>query len=137
MDFHTLTPCRLIDTRAAAGTYGGPALVAGAARVFPLIGVCGILATAQTLSVNLTVTASTTAGNLRLYPGGMPVPTISSINYLAGQTRGNNAVVMLKGIGELAAYCAQASGTAHFGLTVTDTTSWWRAICAPSCEASS
>ena len=31
--FFTLTPCRLIDTRGATGTYGGPALAGGAPTV--------------------------------------------------------------------------------------------------------
>src|SRR4029453_6502567 len=39
--FFTVTPCRLVDTRAASGTFGGPALVAGTDRVFPLYGRCG------------------------------------------------------------------------------------------------
>jgi len=118
MDFFTLTPCRLVDTRSAAGTYGGPALVAGAARAFPLFDQCGIPATARAVSVNLTVTQSTTAGNLRLYPASTPLPTVSSINYVMGLTRANNSVVGLDGLGELGVYCAQASGTTHFILDV-------------------
>jgi hypothetical protein len=42
LEFSTLTPCRLLDTRDAAGTFGGPALAAGADRVFPLFGRCGM-----------------------------------------------------------------------------------------------
>jgi hypothetical protein len=118
MDVYTLTPCRLLDTRNAVGTYGGPALVAGASRVFPLTGQCGFPATAKAVSVNLTVTPATTMGNLRLYPAGLPMPTVSSINYLAGLTRANNAVAPLNGLGELAVYCSQASGTVHFVLDV-------------------
>jgi hypothetical protein len=68
--------------------------------------------------VNLTVTQSTTTGNLRLYPASTPRPTVSSINYVLGLTRANNAVVGLNGLGELAVYCAQASGTVHFILDV-------------------
>jgi hypothetical protein len=81
MDFFTLAPCRLIDTRNAVGTYDGPALVAGAYRAFPLFEQCGIPATARAVSVNLAVTQPTVAGNLRPYPAGTPPPTISSINY--------------------------------------------------------
>jgi uncharacterized repeat protein (TIGR01451 family)/uncharacterized repeat protein (TIGR02543 family) len=119
MDFFTLTPCRILDTRGAVGTYGGPALVAGADRVFPLINRCGIPATARAVSVNLTVTAATTAGNLRLYPAGAPLPNASSINYVPGLTRANNAVGGLNGLGELAVRCAQASGSVDFILDVT------------------
>jgi len=118
MDFYTLPPCRLVDTRAAAGTFGGPALVAGADRVFPLFDRCGIPPTARALSVNLAVTQPTAGGNLRLYPAGTPLPLVSSVNYTAGKTRANNAIVALNGLGELAVRCAQASGTAHFILDV-------------------
>ena len=118
MDFFTLTPCRILDTRDAVGTYGGPALVAGADRVFPLFNRCGIPATARAVSVNLAATAATTAGNLRLYPAGAPLPNASSINYVPGLTRANNAVVGLNGLGELAVRCAQASGSVHFILDV-------------------
>jgi hypothetical protein len=118
MDFFTVTPCRVLDTRNANGVYGGPALVAGADRVFPLFNQCGIPATARAISVNLTVTQPTTAGNLRLYPAGTPLPTTSSINYVLSLTRANNSVVALNGLGELAVRCSQASGTAHFILDV-------------------
>jgi len=43
---------------------------------------------------------------------------VSSINYVAGQTRANNAIAPLNGLGELAVRCSQASGTAHFILDV-------------------
>ncbi len=68
--------------------------------------------------MNLTVTQPTAQGNLRLYPAGTPLPLVSSINYVAGQTRANNAIASLNGLGELAVRCTQASGTAHFILDV-------------------
>jgi hypothetical protein len=68
--------------------------------------------------VNLTVTGATAAGNLRLYPAGIPLPLVSTVNYIAGATRGNNAIVPLNALGEMAVRCAQASGTAHFILDV-------------------
>ncbi|HSD65935.1 MAG TPA: hypothetical protein VLF95_04500, partial [Vicinamibacteria bacterium] len=114
----TLTPCRLLDTRELAGTFGGPALAAGTDRVFPLHGRCGIPATARAVSLNLTVTGSAAAGNLRLYPAGSPLPLATAINYSAGQTRAGNAVATLNGLGELAVRCTQPSGTTHFILDV-------------------
>ncbi len=118
MDFFTLTPCRLVDTRNAPGTFGGPALVAGTDRVFPLLGQCEIPPTARALSVNLTVAQPTAPGNLRLYPAGTPLPLTSSLNYAAGQTRASNAIATLNGLGELAVHCSQAPGTVHFILDV-------------------
>jgi len=94
------------------------ALVAGTDRVLLVRGRCGIPATARALSANIAVTQPTAAGNLRLYPAGAPLTTVSSINYSAGQTRANNAIIPLSEAGELAVWCAQVSGTAHFILDV-------------------
>lgn len=91
--FYTLAPCRLVDTRLADGPLGGPALVPGAARGFAAAGACGVPPAARALSLNVTVTEPTGAGYLTLYPGGGSPPFVSSINFLAGQTRANNAVV--------------------------------------------
>jgi len=93
------------------------ALVAGTERVFPLIPQCGIPDGAEPMSVNLAVTQPTAAGNLRLYPAGAPLSTVSSINYSIGQTRSNNAFVKLNGSGEVAVRLAP-SGSAHFILDV-------------------
>jgi uncharacterized repeat protein (TIGR01451 family) len=118
MDFYTLTPCRVLDTRGAPGPYGQPALYAGAERSFQLFEQCAIPSTARAVSVNVTVTQASGAGHLRLYPTGTPRPTNSVINYLASQNRANNAVVPLNGLGEFTVYCNQASGTADFILDV-------------------
>jgi len=112
--FFTIEPCRLLDTRAATGPYGGPALVAGADRTFVATGpTCGIPATATAVSVNVAVTAPTVAGNLRLYPADYPLPQTSTINYIPGLTRANNAIVALNGSGEFTIRCSQGAGTAH------------------------
>ena len=58
-------------------------------------------------------------GNLRLYPAGSPVPPVSAVNYSAGQTRGNDAVIGLGASGQVAIRCTQASGTVHAILDVT------------------
>jgi hypothetical protein len=118
LGFFTLPQCRLVDTREAAGTFGGPALAAGADRVFPLYGRCGIPSTARAVSVNLTVTGPTGAGNLRLYPAGSPGPLASAVNYGARQTRASHTVATLNGLGELAVRCTQTAGTADFILDV-------------------
>jgi hypothetical protein len=46
-----------------------------------------------------------------LFPTGPTVPTVSNINYVAGQTRANNATVSLNGSAELAAFVGQPVGT--------------------------
>jgi hypothetical protein len=116
--FFTVTPCRLIDTRNAAGEYGGPAIEAGTDRTFDIVsGACGIPATASAISVNVTVTGATAAGNLRLFPADVAAPGVSTINYVAGVTRANNAIVRLSELGEIAVRVAP-SGSVHFILDV-------------------
>jgi hypothetical protein len=116
--FFSLTPCRIADTRSAAGTYGAPALAAGATRVFPLAGVCGIPPGATAVSINITVTQPTAMGSLTLFPAGAAVPGTSAINYVAGQTRANNAIAGLSDTTGLAVRCNQGSGTTQFILDV-------------------
>jgi hypothetical protein len=115
---YTLTPCRVVDTRTTPpGPYAGPALSAGGTRSFDLAGRCGIPATAKAVSLNVTVTAPTTIGNLALSPAGSTAST-STINYSAGQTRANNATIMVGTSAGLAVHCSQASGTTHVILDV-------------------
>jgi hypothetical protein len=113
-DFYTLAPCRLVDTRNTPnGQLAGPALVAGGERTFTLAGTCLVPLTARALSLNVAVTQPTGAGNVRLYPAGVATPFIATVNYSAGQTRSNNAIVSLDGLGRMAVFCQQASGTVH------------------------
>ena len=109
--FHTVTPCRLLDTRASGGVLiGGPALQAGATREMRVAGNCGVPATARAVSLNVTATEANASGNVRLQPGGGASPS-SAINYGPGQTRANNVVVALSSAGDLAALASQAAGT--------------------------
>jgi hypothetical protein len=113
LDFYSLSPCRVLDTRRTPGALGGPALAGREDRVVAVLATCGIPLTARSVSVNITVTGPTAAGDLRIHPGGTPLPPASAINYRAGQTRANNAVLPLSRFGELAVYTSQASGTVH------------------------
>jgi glucose/arabinose dehydrogenase len=116
--FHTLTPCRVADTRNAAGPYGGPALIANTTRTFTMTGRCGIPATARAVSLNVTVTQPTALGDLRLFPGGAQLPGTSTINFNAGQTRANNALLPLNTAGDLSVRCVMPTGSVHLVLDV-------------------
>jgi hypothetical protein len=98
-DFHTLVPCRLLDTRQAAGPYGGPAVPAAGDRVVTAAGRCEIPSGAKAVSLNLTAVAPPAAGNLRLFPGDAAAPNASTLNFSPGQTRANNAIVMMASSG--------------------------------------
>ncbi|MEA2693016.1 MAG: hypothetical protein QOJ16_2403 [Acidobacteriota bacterium] len=120
LQFHTLPPCRLVDTRSPAGPLGGPALLANSVRNFPLTGVCGVPSDAKALSVNLSVTQPGAIGFLRLYPGDLPsAPVSSAINFQAGQTRANNAILALPADpGAGTNVRVDSAGTVHFILDV-------------------
>lgn len=111
--FHTLEPCRAVDTRQE-----GPALAPGPERVFAMAGRCGVPTGAAAVAANLTVVGPTAGGHLRLHPAGTPSPDASSINYVAGATRANNAVLTLSPNGELAVDCRQPSGTVHLVIDI-------------------
>jgi PKD repeat protein len=93
--FYTVTPCRVIDTRMPDGPTGGPVLAANGTRVFSVAGSCGIPLNATAVSTNVTVVNPKAAGQLRVYPGNTGVPPTSAINFLPGQTRANNSMVVL------------------------------------------
>jgi VCBS repeat protein len=112
-NFFTVPPCRAADTRNSTGPQGGPALASGPARVFPIGGLCGVPVTARAVSLNVTVTQPTAAGNLRFGPGTCTsLPLTSTINFSAGQTRANNAVLPLAidGTGGLAVQASLLGG---------------------------
>jgi hypothetical protein len=121
LDYYTVTPCRLIDTRLPAGPdppFGGPALSPAQIRVFDVAGHCGISPSARAISINVTVTQGGAAGFVRLYPANETLPLVSTINYSAGATRGNNAIVGLSPTGQLAVVSQQGTGTVHLILDV-------------------
>jgi uncharacterized delta-60 repeat protein len=96
--FYTLTPCRVLDTRNAQGSLGGPALDAAGTidRSFSLVSSpCGIPTSARAVSTNVTVVNPTAAGHLTAYPATSTLPPTSTINFRAGRTRATNAVVPL------------------------------------------
>ena len=115
--YHTVDPCRAVDTRGPAGAYGGPAVPAGSPRVFRLSGTCGVPPGAAAVSLNVTVVTPTTAGHLSVVPADSPIG-VSSVNFGPGQTRANNVVVGLSESGQLVVASGQSSGTTHVLLDV-------------------
>jgi pseudomonalisin len=115
LKFHTVPPCRVIDTRNAAGSLGGPALQPGAQRTFAIAGICGIPTTAHAVSANVTVVQPAGAGLLNLWAAGQGAPNASTISFSAGAIRANNAVVGLSTDGTGSFVVLDSSpGTSHF-----------------------
>jgi hypothetical protein len=113
LDFHTLPPCRVIDTRNPAGPLGGPALVSGSERTFSIAAsACGVPVSARVLSLNLTAVDATANGYIAIYPGDTTFPMTSSVNFAAGQVRANNAVAPLSrnGLATLTALAGPSAG---------------------------
>lgn len=112
LDFHTVTPCRVLDTR------GSTPLASGVPRTVTVGGTCGVPATAKAVAANLTVLGATALGNLVVYPAGIPVPATSNINFSAGQVRANSAQLSLAGGQVDALAVVQSSGSVHLILDV-------------------
>jgi hypothetical protein len=102
----SIPPTRALDTRtshAAAPRATIPVQVAGAHGI-PASGVTAV-------AVNLTATAATAAGFVTAYPGGQPLPTTSSLNYRAGQTVANLAIVPVGADGTIDLYNGSSGST--------------------------
>lgn len=80
---------------------------------------CTIPSGATSASVNLTVTEPTGGGHLTVYPADETQPLVSNVNFTAGQTRANNAVLRLATNGSGAVKVFNGSGgTVHVVLDV-------------------
>jgi len=106
--FVPVTPCRVADTRNTAGPFGGPAMTAASTRSFaiPQSG-CGIPATAQAYSLNVTVVPPGPLSYLTLWPAGQPRPTVSTLNSFQGLVVANAAIVPAGDGGAVSVYVTQ------------------------------
>ncbi len=92
--FVPVAPCRVVDTRTSTGPFGGPALDQGSPRSFAIPqSACGIPATAQAYSLNVTVEPHGPLAYLTLWPGGMVRPHVSTLNSFEGNVVANAALV--------------------------------------------
>jgi hypothetical protein len=124
--FHTLAPCRVLDTRNAPSALGGPALPAGSRRDFVLAGACGIPTAAVSVSANVTITQPSSAGALVAFPGELTeAPLATTLAFGAGVTRANDAILLLArdGSGAVAFSNDLPSGTVHL---IVDVNGWWQ-----------
>lgn len=108
-----ITPCRLVDTRDGSRPpgYGPPALAASVPRSFTLTGQCGIAGDALAVSLNVTVVSPQGLGYILIYPQGEGQPVVSTLNYTAGVTVANAAIVPLGGGNGGITVAAAVSGT--------------------------
>jgi RHS repeat-associated protein len=88
--FFSVSPCRVFDTRV-----GGQPLVSDVSSIFAVAGHCGIPASANAVAGNVTAVDPSGAGHLTAFPGDGTLPLVSTLNFGAGQSRANNAVLSL------------------------------------------
>ena len=90
LPFVAIPPCRLADTRDGSFPvgYGPPLLSSGVARDFVFTGRCGIPASAEAVSANLTVTGALGPGFILNYPAGFPpIPAVSTLNVFRNRVK--------------------------------------------------
>jgi hypothetical protein len=88
-------------------------------RIYALPGRCGISAGTRAVAVNVTVMSSTQPGFLRVSAADEPGGATSTINYGAGKTRSDGAIVRLDGSSRMAISCSQGAGTVQVVVDVT------------------
>ena len=92
--FVPVTPCRVADTRNAAGAFGGPSIAGGTTRDFIIPNsACNIPSTAQAYSLNVAVVPAGPLGFLTLWPSGQTQPLASTLNSIDGRIKSNAAIV--------------------------------------------
>ncbi len=95
--FYAVTPCRVADTRGAAGQFGGPSLYNGQTRDFPIpLGPCAISSGASAYSLNVTAVpnaATDFLSYLTTWATGQPQPLVSTLNSWTGTVVANMAIV--------------------------------------------
>ncbi|MBK8595890.1 MAG: hypothetical protein IPN83_09940 [Holophagales bacterium] len=84
---HTVTPCRVADTRDPAGPTAGSPLGGAETAVIPVTGRCGIPSTAISVAANVTLVNPTTTGAVSVSSGGPLTSASTEVPATAGKTR--------------------------------------------------
>ena len=101
-----LTPARIADTRGGSGyPDAGTPLGPGVSLAVQVAGAGGVPATGVSAAIlNITVTNTTAAGYLTVFPTGLARPTASNLNWTTGQTLANRVVVPVGSGGQISLY---------------------------------
>ncbi len=84
---HTVTPCRVADTRDPAGPTGGAPLGAAETAILQVTGRCGIPSTAISVAANVTVVNPKASGTVSVLAGGPLTSASTEVPATAGKTR--------------------------------------------------
>jgi hypothetical protein len=118
-EFTAVTPQRILDTRSGLGRSSGQPgpIRAGAAIDVQVTGQAGVPSSGVSAVVlNATVTDPTAAGYVSVFPAGDPLPEISNLNFVAGQTVPNLVTIAVGNNGKVSVF--NATGDTHVLLDV-------------------
>ena len=94
LHFVGIAPCRIVDTRGNGAPIQGGIFTGGSdVRSYTIPGICGVPSGIGAVSLNFTVVGPLDPGFLVSWPTGGAVPPVSILNFTAGQTVANAAVV--------------------------------------------
>jgi hypothetical protein len=100
--YQPVAPVRLADTRSHVGL---STLAPHQTVTLPVAGHGGVPGTgAEAVALNLTVTNPSSVGFLTAFPAGAAMPVASNLNFTAGQTVPNRAVLDLSAQGQVSFY---------------------------------
>jgi hypothetical protein len=92
--FYPLTPCRIADTREAAGPLGAPSMQASETRLFPILSSsCNAPSVAQAYSLTFTVVPKGPLSFLTAWPSGKSQPNVSTLNAPTATVVANAAII--------------------------------------------
>ena len=114
--FQQLTPARLVDTRSTTVAVGP-----GGTLTVQVLGRGGVPTSGVgSVALNITAVAPTSSGHLIARPTGTPRPGTSTVNFGAGQTVPNNAVLGVGSGGTISVY--NPRGSTH---VIVDVSGWF------------
>jgi hypothetical protein len=103
-DYTPVSPDRILDTRYGTGTGKVAPVAAHGTLTLPIPTVDGVTgADMSAVVMNVTVTSPAKNGNLTVYPGAGTAPTVSNLNFSAGETVPNLVTVQVSD-GEVSFY---------------------------------
>jgi hypothetical protein len=94
-----LVPTRLLDTRTTGQTLGS-----GSSLNLTVTGSDGVPSDVTAVALNLTVTDTKSSSYLSVYPTAGTRPSVSSLNWVAGETVANSAIVPVGSGGQISLY---------------------------------
>ena len=113
LQFVSIAPCRLVDTRNPTGTFGGPPIQGGTPRSFPIPQQtpCDIPATAAAYALNVTLVPINghSVGFITVWPTDENQPNASIMNSWDGRFKANAAIIPAGTNGAVSVYSSDTT----------------------------